>query len=254
MEYNDDPFNSNNNYNTYNSGYGDTDAINPNPFSSVYAAADENTILTRVFKWMALGLGISAITSLASYLFLGQLMILAYIPLAIVELILVFVFSLKIQTMSVGASKACFIAYSVINGLTLSAIFFRYEVSSIFSTFFITAFVFGAAALYGRVTKKNLASMGTYLFMGLIGIIVAGIVNIFIQNSMLDFIVTIVGLIIFIGLTAYDVNKIRNYSQEIGLSSNEQVSKVVIFGALTLYLDFINLFLKLLSLFGKKRD
>ncbi|MBR3281412.1 MAG: Bax inhibitor-1/YccA family protein [Clostridia bacterium] len=251
MAYSDDPF-GNNDFRTPDN-YGDTGTINANPFTGINAVTDENGILTNVFKWMGIGLGISAIAALGSYQFLPEFMMVAYIPLAIIELIMVLVLSFGIQKMSAGACRVCFIAYSVINGLTLSSIFFVYEIGSIFVTFFIAAGMFAVAALYGKFTKKNLASMGTYLLMGLFGIIVASIVNIFIRNSMLDFLVTLVGIAIFVGLTAYDVNKIREYSSQYGLDSKEQASKVIIYGALSLYLDFINLFLKLLRLFGSRR-
>ena len=252
MGYSDDPF-GNNDFRAPDN-FGDTGTINANPFAGVNAVTDENGILTNVFKWMGIGLGISAIASLAAYQFLAELLVIAYIPLIIIELILVLVLSFGLQKMSTGACKACFIAYSIVNGLTLSSIFFVYEIGSIFVTFFIAAGMFAVAALYGKLTKKNLASMGTYLMMGLFGIIVASIVNIFIQNSMLDFIVSLVGIAIFVGLTAYDVNKIREYSYQYGLDSKEQAGKVIIYGALSLYLDFINIFIKLLKFFGKRKS
>lgn len=253
-------FNNNNyDYNSQNDmgtafSSGGYEAVNPSPFVGANVA-DENTVLMKVFKWMAIGLGISAISALGgSILVPPQIIVMATIPLAIIELILVLVFTLRINKMSAGAAKACFIAYSVINGLTLSYIFLIYVTGSIYLTFFIAAAMFGAAALYGKVTKKDLTGMGSFLFMGLIGLIIAGIVNIFIQNSMLDFMISLVGIVIFIGLTAFDVQKIRKYSQEVGLESNEQVNKVVIYGALQLYLDFINIFLKLLRFFGRRKN
>ena len=233
---------------------GGYEAVSTNPFVGVNVA-DENTVLMKVFKWMAIGLAISAVCALGGAILVPpQIIVTATIPLAIIELILVFVFTFNINKMSAGAAKACFIAYSAINGLTLSYIFLIYVTGSIYTTFFIAAAMFGAAALYGKVTQKDLSGMGSFLFMGLIGLIIAGIVNIFIQNSMLDFVVSLVGIIIFVALTAYDVQKIRNFSQEVGLQSNEQVSRVVIYGALSLYLDFINIFLKLLKFFGKRKN
>ena len=242
----------NQNYDDYsNNGY--SPVTEEGPFSSGYDQAyDENQVLGKVFTKMGIGLGISAIAAMASYYFLGELMFLAYLPLIIIELILVIVFSLKLQSMSVPAANGCFIAYALINGLTLSSIFYVYEIGSIFTTFFIAAAMFGGAALYGKVTNKNLAGMGTYLMMGLFGIIIAGIVNIFIQNSMLDFIITIIGIVIFIGLTAYDVNKIRGFANAYA-GEGDFMEKLVIHSALALYLDFINIFLKILSFFGKRK-
>lgn len=243
----------NQDYNGYsNTGY--TPVTDDGPFSSGFANEyDENSVLSKVFTKMAIGLGVSAIAAMASFYFLGELMFIAYLPLIIVELVLVLFFSLKLQSMSVTAANVCFIAYAIVNGLTLSSIFYVYDISSIFSTFFITSFMFGSAALYGKTTKKNLTSMGSYLLMGLIGILVAGIVNIFIQNSMLDFIVSIIGIIIFILLTVYDVNKIRDFAKSYA-GEDDFMEKTVIHGALSLYLDFINIFLKLLKFFARKRN
>ena len=156
--------------------------------------------------------------------------------------------------MNATVAKLCFIAYSVVNGITLSSIFIYYEVGSIYIAFFIAASMFAAAAIYGKVTKKDLGGIGTYLVMGLWGLVISGIVNIFLRNSFLDLIASIVGIFIFIGLTAYDVNKIRNYAQEYGLESKEQAQKVIIHGALSLYLDFINIFIKLLRFFGRRKN
>lgn len=247
----------NNNYNNddWNTPFNPNEmATDPQTSFTDVIERDKNSILSSVFGWMASGLGLSAITALGAYHFLGQYMGIAYIPLIIIELILVLVFSFRINNMSATTAKICFIVYSIVNGLTLSAIFFTYQISSIYTTFFITASMFAVAAIYGKVTKKDLSGIGTYLVMGLWGIIIAGIVNIFLQNSMLDFIVSLVGVVIFVGLTAYDVNKIRNISMDTGdLEEKKLKQKLIIWFALQLYLDFINLFLKLLRLFGKRK-
>ena len=244
-------------------GFGEENVITTNPsFSQSFAIADQNTVLKRVFKWMALGLAISGISAFAGfyatiYMTLkGQVDLVNLIMwiLLIGELILVISFTRRLPTMSAKVAKTCFIIYSIIDGLTLSVFLLAYTTSSVFTTFLITASMFGVAALYGKITNKNLNSIGSYLIMGLWGILIATIVNIFIQNSMLDFIVSVVGIALFIGLTAYDTQKIKDYSERVGLSSNEEVDKVVIYGALQLYLDFINLFIKLLRFFGKRRD
>ncbi len=254
-------FNNNqNDYWDYNNGptdsqYGEAATYNPNPFVGAQLnEVSENKLLTKVFGWMGIGLGISAACALGGYQFLGESMYGLFIPLAIIELILVFVLTLGLKKMSAAVATICFIAYSAINGLTLSAIFFGYELGSIYSTFFIAAAVFGIAAFYGKVTKKSLASWGTALMVGLIGIIIASIVNIFIGNSMLDFGISVIGIIIFIGLTAYDVNRIRDMWVEQGSEDSATVRKIAIWGALQIYLDFINIFLKLLRLFGRRRN
>ena len=238
--------------------YGDDSSQNPiydygSNNSAIYER-DENSILSKVFGWMTAGLGISAIAALGSFYFLGDIIMVAYLPLIIIELIMVLVFSAKLNSLSPTAAKVCFIAYSIVNGLTLSSIFFAYKIGSIYTTFFIAASMFGVAAIYGKVTKKNLSGIGTYLIMGLWGLIIAGIVNIFIQNSMLDFIVSAAGVLIFVGLTAYDVNKIKTLAiSNSGIEDSGEMNKLVIWGALSLYLDFINLFLKLLRFFGKRK-
>lgn len=216
---------------------------------------DFSTVLQKVFSMMTLGLAVTGITSL---IVANNLTILAFVVETwniwlIAELLLVIILSLNIKKMGTGTCTLTFFLYAIVNGLTLSTIFIAYTYSSIASTFFITAGMFGAAALYGKVTKKDLTKFESFLMMGLFGIIIASIVNIFIQNSMLNFITSIVGILIFIGLTAYDVQKIKAFSIEIGAGDPEKFTQVVVMGALNLYLDFINIFLKLLSLFGKRR-
>jgi FtsH-binding integral membrane protein len=152
--------------------------------------------------------------------------------------------------MSVGAAQATFWAFAVVMGLSLSSIFAVYTDASIAKVFFITAATFGAMSLYGYTTKRDLTGMGTFLMMGLIGLVIAMIVNIFLQSSALDFAISAIGVLIFVGLTAYDTQKIKeSYSTAFG---SEYLAKGAIMGALSLYLDFINLFLMLLRLFGNR--
>ena len=156
-----------------------------------------------------------------------------------------------LQKLSVKTLLAVFLIYSTLTGISLSTIFSVYTTSSIATTFFISSITFGIMALAGYTTKTDLTKMGSLLFMGLIGIIIASVVNIFLGNGMLDIIISIVGVLVFTGLTAYDVQKIK----EIGMSvehGSETGQKLMIMGALTLYLDFINLFLMLLRLFGNR--
>jgi uncharacterized protein len=145
-----------------------------------------------------------------------------------------------------------FVLYSVLTGLTLSVIFLVYELGSIVSIFGIASLIFAAMSIYGYTTKKDLTGIGTIAIFGLIGIIIAGIVNIFLQNSVFQTIISIIGVIVFIALTAYDTQKIKSMNI-IGNERTEEDTKEAIIGALTLYLDFINLFLKLLSLFGSRK-
>jgi FtsH-binding integral membrane protein len=145
-----------------------------------------------------------------------------------------------------------FIIYSIVSGLTLSVIFLVYTIASIIATFFITAGVFGAMSAYGYFTKRDLTTMGNLLIMALLGLIIASVVNLFYFNSLLDWVITYAGVVIFVGLTAYDTQKIKN-GNIIGNAGTDEDKKEAIMGALTLYLDFINLFLKLLRIFGKKK-
>ena len=142
-----------------------------------------------------------------------------------------------------------FILYSTLTGISLSTIFAIYSTSSISTTFFISALTFGVMALTGYTTKTDLTKMGSLLIMGLVGIVIASIVNIFIGSSLMDYIISIIGVLVFTGLTAYDVQKIKNIGNQIDQGS-ETAQKMMVLGALTLYLDFINLFLMLLRLFG----
>ncbi|MBZ9939364.1 Bax inhibitor-1/YccA family protein [Mesorhizobium sp. BR1-1-16] len=187
------------------------------------------------------------LTSLGTTVFTGPLMwVLVLAPVA-----LVFVLSFGIQRMSVGTAQITFWAYSALMGLSLASIFVVYTSESIARVFFISAATFGAMSLYGYTTKRDLTGMGSFLFMGLIGIVIASIVNIFIGSSALGFAISILGVLIFVGLTAYDTQKIKEM-----YSANDDgtvTGRKAIMGALTLYLDFINLFLMLLRLFGDRR-
>ena len=159
--------------------------------------------------------------------------------------------SAKIQTMSAAAAQATFWIFSVLMGMSLASIFVIYTGTSIARVFFITAGVFGAMSLYGYTTKRDLTGWGSFLFMGLIGIILASIVNWFLQSSALEFAISVIGVLVFVGLTAYDTQKIKN--EYVATDSGELMAKKSIMGALRLYLDFINLFIMLLQLFGQRR-
>ena len=186
------------------------------------------------------------VTQWGALLYTSPLMwVVALSPLAIV-----LVLSFGINRLSVPAAQAIFWGFSALMGLSLSSIFLVYTDASIAKVFFITAATFGAMSLYGYTTKRDLTSIGNFLIMGLIGLIIASIVNIFMQSSMLEFAISVIGVLIFVGLTAYDTQKIKeSYSASFGA---DVLAKGAIMGALNLYLDFINLFMMLLRLFGNR--
>ncbi len=234
--------------------YGETNQI-----TLTQARQEASTIfLAKVFNWMAMGLGLTGIVAyftassgLARTIVASPL----FIILIVVELGLVFYLSARISKIAAATASSLFIGYSVLNGLTLSTVFLAYTSSSIAGTFFITAGMFGAMAVYGLVTKRDLSGLGSFLFMGLIGIIIASVVNIFLQSSGMSWMISLLGVFIFTGLTAYDVQKIKNMGEEGIMSQGEEaIKKGSIMGALALYLDFINLFLMLLRFFGGSRD
>ena len=159
--------------------------------------------------------------------------------------------SFGIQKMKASTAQALYWAFAITMGISLSSIFVVYTSASIARVFFITAATFGAMSLYGYTTKKDLTGWGSFLFMGLIGIIIASVVNFFLASAAMDFAISLIGVLIFVGLTAYDTQKIRNEYSE--FDSSEVATKKSVFGALRLYLDFINLMLMLLRLFGQRR-
>jgi len=165
---------------------------------------------------------------------------------------MVIAISAAINRMSSATATLLFVLYSALNGVTFAAIFMIYTRSSIASTFLVTAGTFGAMSLYGYVTKKDLTGFGSFLFMGLIGIVIASVVNIFLQSEMIYWVTTYIGVFVFVGLTAYDTQKIKKIG-EAGFANGEDQQKAAILGALRLYLDFINLFLMLLRIMGGRR-
>lgn len=220
-----------------------------------------NAYVRSVYNWMCAGL---AITGLVAWYVSGNAAIKTMIfggssallfILFIAELGLVFAISGFINKMSGSTATALFILYSALNGVTLSFIFIFFTLSSIASTFFICALTFLACSVYGWTTKKDLTSIGGFMFMGLIGIIIASLVNMFIHSTAIYYAVSYIGVVVFVGLTAYDTQKIKDMAatQPAGLDG-EVVRKGAILGALSLYLDFINLFIMLLRIFGGSRD
>ena len=215
------------------------------------------SFINKVYAWMSLALVLTGFVAMRTsqsqammeFIFGSRAPILILI---VAELGLVIWLSSAIQKMSSNLAIGLFLLYSALNGLTLSSIFILYTGASIASTFFITAGTFGAMSIYGYFTKKDLTNMGSLLFMALIGLIIASVVNLFWHNSTLYWIVTYAGVLIFVGLTAYDTQKIKRMSMEMDIDT-EEGRKGAIMGALALYLDFINLFLFLLRIFGNRR-
>ena len=213
--------------------------------------------MTRVYNWMALALFITGLMAyyaatseqIRSLIFSSKFV---FYGLIIGELLLVVYLSRSIQKISQSTAIFMFLLYAVLNGLTMSVIFMMYTTASIASTFYITAGTFGVMSLYGYYTKNDLTKLGNLAMMGLIGIIIASVVNIFFQNDMMGWIITYLGVAIFVGLTAYDTQKLKEIGAK-GFRDGESMEKIAIMGALTLYLDFINLFLLLLRIFGDRR-
>lgn len=216
-----------------------------------------NTVMRNSYWWMCLALLLTAGTA---YGVINTTMIYTILQhdalmwgMFIAEFALVIILSAAINRLSAGAAAACFAGYSILNGMTMSVIFLVFTRESIASVFVITAAMFAAMALYGTVTKQDLSSWGRILTLALIGLIIATIVNIFMQSSGMYMIISYVGVLLFCGLTAYDAQKIKALSLSYETAEEETMTKLGILGALTLYLDFINLFLYLLRIFGKKR-
>ena len=206
---------------------------------------------------MAVALCLTAVVAMwtASTPALQQIILgnqIVFFGLILSELALVFYLSFRIAKMSVQAASVAFVVYSLLNGLTLSIIFLAFTAGSLASTFFVTAGTFGFMSAYGYFTKTDLTRIGNICFMALIGLILATVVNIFWNNSALYWITTYVGVLIFVGLTAYDTQKIKRIGQMVDEGSDEG-KKAAVMGALALYLDFINLFLMLLRIFGRRR-
>ncbi|HRI40797.1 MAG TPA: Bax inhibitor-1/YccA family protein [Bacteroidia bacterium] len=236
------------------------------PFGQSAAPASQavsRSFISGVFSWMGIALAISAITayvfgtdaSYMSYLInteRGGLSVLGYIVMfAPIGLVLLMGFG--INRLSVPALTGVFLVYSVLMGMSLSFIFLAYTQSVIYQVFFISAAMFGVMALLGYTTKTDLTKLGSLLFMALIGIVIASLVNMFLRSPGFSYVISFIAVIVFTGLTAYDVQKLKQIGTQTE-AGTEATAKLSIMGALTLYLDFINLFLALLRIFGGRRD
>jgi FtsH-binding integral membrane protein len=213
-------------------------------------------LMRKTYLWMSMALVITGLTAyvvatnaaISSYLFMHSQLIWV---LFLAEIGLVIGLSAAIRKISLSTATLMFVAYAALNGITFSSLFYVYTMGSLASTFFITAGTFGAMSLVGFFTKTDLSSMGKILLMALIGLIIASVVNIFVASSGLEMLMTYLGVLIFVGLTAYDTQKIKQMFL-MAPDASESTQKYAVLGALTLYLDFINLFLYLLRIFGRR--
>jgi uncharacterized protein len=231
--------------------------MNENSLSLSRVEVEQRAFILKVYGWMFVALTVTGFTSLfvASSETLLEIIFgsrIVFFGLIIGELLLVGSLVAAIQKMSATVATSVFIGYSILNGLTMASIFLLYTSASIASTFFVTAGTFGVMSVYGMVTKRDLTNFGSFLMMGLIGMVIASVVNIFLQNETVYWLTTYIGIFIFVGLTAYDTQKIKAMNI-IGNEGTEEDKKEAILGALTLYLDFINLFLLLLRVMGNRK-
>lgn len=214
--------------------------------------------MAQVYGWMTCGLLLTAFvawyagynSAIQAFIFSSQL---TFIGLIIVQLGLVFVISGMVNRLSGTAATSLFMLYSALTGLTLSVILLQYTGESIARTFVISAGMFAAMSFYGYTTKRDLSGFGSMLFMGLIGIVLASLVNIWLKSTALMWAITYIGVLVFVGLTAYDTQKLKAMGAQLSADDSDSFRKYAIVGALTLYLDFINLFLMLLRIFGNRR-
>lgn len=219
-----------------------------------------NEFIRSVYNWMALGLGLTGLVAfyVSNSKYLTQMVFgnqLLFFALIIGELVLVFTIAARVHKMQASTATGLFVLYAGLNGATLSFVFLVYTRTSITSVFFICAATFITCSIYGMTTKRDLTSLGGFMMMGLIGIIIASVVNIFVRSTQMSLIISYIGVLVFVGLTAYDTQKLKTMALTAPEVSEEgTVRKNAILGALALYLDFVNLFLMLLRIFGSTRD
>ena len=230
-------------------------SFSPNGLINEQAGSRVQTYMSHVYGWMTVGLLLTALVAwfASSNMALIQLLYKGMWVLLIAELALVFVISGMINRLSGAAATTLFMLYSVLNGCTFSIYFKIYTSSSIASVFFITAGMFGALAFYGYTTKRDLSGFGRFLFMGLIGLVIASLVNMFTHSDPLMWAITYIGVFVFAGLTAYDTQKLKELGDGLPQDDQNIFRRYVILGALQLYLDFINLFIMLLRIFADRR-
>jgi FtsH-binding integral membrane protein len=230
----------------------------PSAFSAVSTVSAERvtTFLRRVYGWMFVGLGVTAAVALGvagspalvQAIFGNKIL---FFGLFIAELALVFTLSARVNRLAPSTASILFLVYSALNGALLAFIFLAFTGTSIATTFFVTAGTFGALALYGTTTKRSLAGVGQFVFMGLIGVVLASVVGMFVHSEGLQFAISVIGVIVFTGLTAWDSQRLKLMAATV---PEERYGSYAVVGALALYLDFINLFLFLLRFLGGRRD
>lgn len=217
---------------------------------------EKASFFPRVYGWMALGLLVSAVASFAllsspaamKFVFGSKVI---FFGLILGELGLVFYLSSRVMSMSPAAAKGAFLVFAGLNGVTLASIFLLYTAGSIASTFVVSAATFGAMSAYGMATKRDLTGFGSFVVMGLFGVVIASVVNLFLKSEAVYWVTTYIGVLVFVGLSAYDTWKLKRMAETMG--HGEALANLSILGALILYLDFVNLFLMLLRLLGKRR-
>jgi hypothetical protein len=233
----------------------DRNAGVPGAFAQGTTTTDEGlrAYMLRIYNYMAAGVGLTGLVSFFTYQLSGPALLQSPLMwvLALAPLALVFFISSRINTLSVEAARRLFFIYAAMVGLSLSTIFHVYTESSITRVFFISAAAFGALSIWGHTTRRDLSGFGTFLFMGLIGIIIASLVNLFLKSSGLDWMISVIGVGVFAGLTAYDTQRIKGmYDRSDDATA---AGRKAVMGALSLYLNFINLFMMMLRLMGGRR-
>ncbi len=226
--------------------------------ASVSRVETVNAFMRGVYLWMTIGLGVTAACSyfaLTSQAVIRTMITspMLFLGLLIGEMVLAIWLLRSVHTMSSGKATGIFLAYTALSGVTLAPILLMYTSASVFQAFLTTAGMFGAMTLYGLFTKRDLTGLGSFLLMGLFGIVIAMIVNMFIQSSRMTMVISMLGVVIFAGLTAWDTQKLRVMGESAPMDDATALRRGTILGALTLYLDFINLFLMLLRLIGDRR-
>lgn len=226
------------------------------PYVDAQTTAVRNGVLNRVYTWMTAGLLVTGAVAMfvANSVALTRLIFgnpIIFFGLFLVQIVAVVGLSAAVNRLSPAVALAIFMGYATLNGLTFAAIFLAYTAESIAGTFFVTAGMFGSMSAYGYFTRRDLSGLGNFLFMALIGLLLASLVNIFWANSALYWIITYAGVLIFVGLTAWDTQKIKHLAAQV--NNETEAGRVAAIGALTLYLDFINLFIYLLRILGNRR-
>ena len=211
----------------------------------------ENKVYSKMFLWLFIGLLVTFLSGF--YLSINEMLLIkvlsvGLLPLAIIEIAIAIFMGVRLRKMSSLTLKVCYILYSLITGITFSTIFIAFEMSSIISVFLVSAIVFACLAIYGYITKKDITKLGNILFAALLGVILISVINIFIGSDTVSLVGSILSLLVFMGYVVYDMNSVKY------LMNSLEEDKVAVYGAFQLYLDFINIFIRLLEFFGKRKD